>query len=110
NKNIMKTLELKLPTPVLHVWGSPNGFMVYSGNNGYTIMPPPEDISSRNTFTQPVVTVSPCWQLIGKLSELTEEEAGTIVGKNYWDMGTGGYIDYASDDPTDSFVFPLQSF
>src|SRR5690606_9471623 len=71
----MKTLELNLPTPVLLVWGSPNGFMVYNGNNGYTIMPPQEDVSSINTFTQPAITVSPCWQLIGKLSDLTEEQA-----------------------------------
>lgn len=69
----MKTLELNLPTPVLLVWGLPedarafhiedsklfylSDFMVLRDIRAFRVLPEGN------------------WQLIGKLSELTEEQA-----------------------------------
>lgn len=88
----MKTLELNLPTAVLLVWGLPEAtdfdapfeaiehkggcYLVYSQHSGHIIT---RDLLPDGN-----------WQLIGKLTELTEEQAQTIVFRSR----IGKYKDY----------------
>jgi hypothetical protein len=92
----MKILELNtLPTPVLLVWGLPEDAENIAIDESY-----PDRVCfdiNIDTITHPDYRLLPDgnWQLIGKLSELTEEKAKGLV-----DYGSylGTYKNYKTND------------
>lgn len=70
----MKTLELKLPTPVLVVWGLPEDTKLVQDWSREWLL-----ADKKIGWSQIIGKVSSNWQLIGKLSELTEEQAKELV-------------------------------
>lgn len=113
----MKTLELNLPTPVLLVWGLPEGAINPVASMGYLIaqIPNPESFCHVDIMANPIKlekwlkkqeSVSEYnrfvwkipegnWQLIGKLSEWTDTEMlRSIADKGYYFTNP-----YGTDEP-----------